>query len=313
MKIMEKCMNHNECAKSYIQSDYLITNTFNSKFAQFFETKEYIFKVRIKDSRLFLSSDIDSKEIDFTNREFSRGSLFEVELYKELINIPCKYDNSLCNVALKMIKIPENERIDNLISKGIFINSDIEVIAKKLTIIYDNMPLPVDHFNYCNGLINGNMRIIESVIRNKNKKGFNNIYNAWSILNNKTINLNIVFKNRQLENKVKTLHGDLSFQNTFIHNGRYIMIDPCVAFYDMYAIDILYQFIDVIVELLRYKLDSLVTYLIKEYKRKIEEDISKELFDYYLFRHSLIRATVNWIFEDPNYHEYLQIRNEYAL
>ena len=305
--------NHNDCAKSTIQKDYLITNAFTSNFSQFFENQKYIFKVRKKDSRLFLDSKTKSKEIDLTIKEYNRGKLFENNLYIELIDIPCMSNGASCNLALKMIKLPDEKRIDSLISKGLFAKSDIEIISNKLTSIYKKVPLAAKHYNYCQGLKDGNERIIESVTKHQAKKDYDIIYNSWNYIDKKTQVLNNLFINRKSENKVKLLHGDLSFQNTFINDNEYFMIDPCVAFYDMYAIDILYQFADVIVELSQDKLNSFIELLIEEYKNKIAKNISQELLDYYIFTHSLIRATVNWIFDKPIYQAYLKIAKKYAL
>ena len=129
----------------------------------------------------------------------------------------------------------------------------------------------------------------------------------WIDLDLITMDIADILERRLQKGFVKVLHGDLSWNNIYYVDCNFFILDPCVASKDMYYIDILYQLADLLVEFIKYGYSRYIGQLINLYKSEFDDDAIAGLITYYMKRHSLIRASINYLANDKSFRDYLQI------
>ncbi|MCX7749349.1 MAG: hypothetical protein N2645_21020 [Clostridia bacterium] len=288
------------CAIGFLKDSYEIECIEESRFSYFVFCNEFVVKLRKDVPSVLYELTLEQKKF-LTETEFIRGASFEPNIYVRVEPINCSKSANVCNYALVMKKIDRNSRFDNYLREH-SINRDItKKLFFKLISIFKTSKI-INNRNYSENMNIGNKRLLE-YCKEKNSKDF---ISRWRAMVDETNKLSVLLDLRVDNSFVKELHGDLCFNNIFFDNNNFLFLDPCVASIDMYYIDELYQLADVIVELYRFGYQSEANYLLKLYNSNII-DIQNDLISYYVKRHSLIRATLNFFANDDTFEDYINV------
>ena len=101
----------------------------------------------------------------------------------------------------------------------------------------------VEDINYFFLLDKGNERLY-SLLKMRNNVISEKLILYWKEIINKTKQLKEILTNRETQQKVKAVHGDLSFKNIY-YNDKFYFLDPCAVYEDMYCLDVLYEMGDI--------------------------------------------------------------------
>lgn len=296
-----KTENHKKCCIKTIGEKFEVKSFNESNFSYFFSNDTLIAKCRKHYSELF-GLIPNTKTIRLGHTEYERGLIIEPEIYLDVVDVACIYDEKFCTSALIMKKLPVQSRMDNLFKRN-SIPKDIGAIFKrKIYDLYSRANL-AEKYDYVSRLNEGNARIIKLLNKNQgiDKKEKQYFLNEWIKVTRLTNSYKSLLNNQVINYKVKNLHGDLSWENIYYTDDLYLL-DPCVAHEDMYKLDLLYQLVDPLVCFMARDCDFYVEEIIKNLKKE-----NNELFNFYLKRHSLIRATVNFISVNNLYKKYLKV------
>jgi aminoglycoside phosphotransferase family enzyme len=178
---------------------------------------------------------------------------------------------------------------------------------KRIAILLRNSEKVDNKYDYFRKISLGNKRFI-SIFSKLNNNEWDIIFkNMWIDLDLFTRDIAGVLEGRLEKGFVKILHGDISWTNTYYANGNFFLLDPCVAAKDMYYIDMLYQFADVLVEFIKYGYTEYIDQLVNLYKSEFSDKVLVDLKRYYIKRHALIRASVRYLGNDKSYKDYLKV------
>lgn len=271
-----------------------------SNYSYLFVGVRYVLKIQKYYSSLLGLYTIQQLKINATE-EFKRGKEVEPDIYIDCVEISNeKY--GICNYGIIARTMKYDCLLENIYYNLTF--NDMDKLYCKCKSYICSADL-VGGKNYFFLLDKGNERLY-SILKKTNSVVSERLISFWMKIINKTEQLKEILTNREKQQKVKAVHGDLSFKNIY-YDDKFYFLDPCAVYEDMYCLDVLYEMGDIASEFLRvYEFDK-YNFLVERVKVEKEFLFQGELFEYYLKRHLLIRATTSFLAGDSCYREYIEV------
>lgn len=271
---------------------------FASNYSVFAFNDTNIYKFRKYDNA-FLKKKGNIKRT--TKSEYDFGKSIQSDIYIELVDLKTESDY-IDSIGIKM------NYIDPKYNSYLF-HTPVEhlslVLIKRLKLLFQAPAILNDKYSYHNGLCNGNKRVM-NILSNRVKDDTSTfILSLWQKIENITKSLDELLQTRSFNRFVCHLHGDFSFENSFLVGDSLKLIDPCCYFNDMYFIDKLYQIADFMVEVFTFR-NSDYYFIYEQVKSNFNTIFNEDLFKFYFSRHLLIRATLNNVFNNAKKEKYLK-------
>ena len=271
-----------------------------SNYSYLFVGIRYVLKIQKYYSSLLGLYTIQQLKIN-AMEEFKRGKEVEPDIYIDCVEIVDK-KYGICNYGIVAKTMKYDCLLENIYYNLTFDDMN-KLYCKCKSYIY-SADL-VEDINYFSLLDKGNERLY-SLLEIRNNVISEKLILYWMEIINKTKQLKGILTNRETQQKVKAVHGDLSFKNIY-YDDKFYFLDPCAVYEDMYCLDVLYEMGDITSEFIRVNEFDKYNYLVERIKTEKEFLFQSELFEYYLKRHLLIRATTSFLAGDLSYREYIEV------
>ena len=301
--------------KSFVDTKMKDYTFLESKYSVMFIGKDYTYKIQKKTSSLFGRYTLNDLYKNAT-AEFNRGKFFSPNIYLGVFAIYTD-EGLLFNYAIKERTLSSEKLLAN--NYNTISEIDVKVLFDTV-LYYFNRSIEYHskgNDNYSEMLHISNHRLFNllNLFEWENKNNDKRLtMTYWQHLDKWTISHKKSFSLREKKGYIRSLHGDLSFDNLFIdtdgkHNHIIDIIDPCVIHEDLYIVDVLSELASIAGELLLYKRDNLFSYYMSLLNKEVIISYSYDLFLYHLVRQLLIRTTVNFLESDSKYSLYLEVIN----
>jgi len=192
--------------------------------------------------------------------------------------------------AVKMLEMPQNCLMKNLVINGKIHNDDICRLGKVLVKFHSEMPTGSRIKSF------GTPKIMMKVVA-ENFRTLTKQVKVNPLLENKLVtfikNNGRLFDQRIAQNKIRDIHGDLNLENIFVVKDKFYMYDR-IEFNDIlrYA-DVAHDVAHLAMDLDFYQREGLRKYFVSEYLAKSDdENLEKVLYFLMCFKAS-VRAKVS--------------------
>ncbi len=276
------------------------SNFIESNYSYLFVGNIYVLKIQKYYSSLLGSYTIQKLKIN-AYEEFRRGKEIEPDVYVSCVEVVDE-KNVIYNYGIVAKTMKYDCLLENIYYSLTFDDLDKLYDKCKLYIHSANLAKNKDYFSL---LLEGNDRV-RTILEKKDDAISKTLFSFWTEICIGTIQLKNVLKNREKCQKIKEVHGDLSFKNIY-YDDKYYFLDPCAVHEDMYCLDILYEMGDIVSEFIRVDEFDKYKFLVDKIIKNKEFLFQNNLFEYYIKRHLLIRAATSYFAGDNCYKEYLEV------
>jgi hypothetical protein len=231
---------------------------------------------------------------ELTRAEYVRGHIISPSHYLGWQRIPCLSDTAgCCGASLQLARLAEHTRLDHvskvLPSRKIgtlfqrLMNYVEELLRNASAVLYSTF----DSFD------TGDERLL-LLLSSLKPRSYRELAKLWRTHRQERRVLIEESRHRDLMGHVKAIHGDLTPSNIYVYGNRIVLLDPCVAYPDMYLVDEVADSAGLIVTATQLGFLSQSADL----RTSIQSDanLSPELLNHHIVRIALIRLTIHVLY-----------------
>lgn len=262
---------------------------FDSPYSMLYASRSIVVKIR-KARSLVAGAVSPEFSYELARREYQRGLIFAPHVYESAECVPCQKSGSdYCRGAVLSRRLPKQWRLDHVLA----VHPDPSQLLTQLTddVVGKTPSLePLLNGRSLASLRNGDRRIRNILQNAHGNQDTKEVLTLWDHHEAQRESLAAIFQHRDDAGHAKEVHGDIKAANIFALPTAFALLDPCVAFPDMYLLDELADLAGVFVTAWNVEGESTALALIQRVAHSV--DVCEPVLHHYIRRIALIRLSL---------------------